>query len=277
VLEGLGPRTEASYSTLSGLEPLLSIQGLVGYLDVPVTTIRDWRPDGKGPCDQGRRSRPLRHLRRPDLGAQAARGRTRALTRFGDFDGQLRRAQAPADTPKAAERKVKEEALAPSTRALYERDMRQLVPPAFEHYALREIRVRKVDQNIKTLAKTKSCSMAKQARTVLSFRLRALRPLRRHAREPGPRHCSPPHATPGNVAHHPAGRRDSLSRTRLARRRRGEVAGDGPPLRDASRALPRRRPRVRHWRVSSRRVTSFAAGSSVASVGTETTTFWAVA
>ena len=38
-----------------------------------------------------------------------------------------------------------EDALAPSTRALYERNMRQLVLPAFEHYALREVSVRKVD------------------------------------------------------------------------------------------------------------------------------------
>lgn len=59
--------------------------------------------------------------------------------------------------------------LASSTRALYERNMRQLVVPAFEHYALREISVRKVDQFIKMLAKTKSYSMAKQARTVLSL------------------------------------------------------------------------------------------------------------
>jgi integrase len=47
--------------------------------------------------------------------------------------------------------------------------MRQLVMPAFEHYTLREITVRKVDQFIKTLAATKSYSMAKQARTVLSL------------------------------------------------------------------------------------------------------------
>lgn len=33
---------------------------------------------------------------------------------------------------------------APSTRSLYERNMRQLVMPAFEHYVLREITVRKV-------------------------------------------------------------------------------------------------------------------------------------
>jgi excisionase family DNA binding protein len=37
-------------STLSGLESLLSIEELAEYLHVPVTTIRDWRTDGKGPC-----------------------------------------------------------------------------------------------------------------------------------------------------------------------------------------------------------------------------------
>lgn len=41
---------ETTHSTLSGLEPLLSIEELAQYLDVPVTTIRDWRTDGKGPC-----------------------------------------------------------------------------------------------------------------------------------------------------------------------------------------------------------------------------------
>ena len=40
-------------STLSGLEPLLSIEALAEYLEVPVTTIRDWRTDGKGPCAIG--------------------------------------------------------------------------------------------------------------------------------------------------------------------------------------------------------------------------------
>lgn len=34
----------------SGLEPLLSIEDLAEYLGVPVTTIYDWRVDGKGPC-----------------------------------------------------------------------------------------------------------------------------------------------------------------------------------------------------------------------------------
>jgi excisionase family DNA binding protein len=41
---------ETNNSTLSALEPLLSIEELAEYLDVPVTTIRDWRTDGKGPC-----------------------------------------------------------------------------------------------------------------------------------------------------------------------------------------------------------------------------------
>jgi hypothetical protein len=39
--------------------------------------------------------------------------------------------------------------LAESTRALYKRNMRQLVLPAFEHCVLREISVRRVDQFIK--------------------------------------------------------------------------------------------------------------------------------
>jgi integrase len=61
--------------------------------------------------------------------------------------------------------------LAPSTRALYERNMRQLVVPAFENFTLREINVRKVDQFIKTLASNKSYTTAKQARTALSLAL----------------------------------------------------------------------------------------------------------
>ena len=59
--------------------------------------------------------------------------------------------------------------VAESTRALYERNMRQLVMPVFEGYALREITVSKVDQFMKGLAANKSYSMAKQARTVLSL------------------------------------------------------------------------------------------------------------
>ena len=44
----LGMDTEIT--PLSGLEPLLCIEALAEYLGVPVTTIYDWRVDGKGPC-----------------------------------------------------------------------------------------------------------------------------------------------------------------------------------------------------------------------------------
>ncbi len=37
-------------ATARGLEPLLSIEELAEYLGVPLTTIYDWRVDGKGPC-----------------------------------------------------------------------------------------------------------------------------------------------------------------------------------------------------------------------------------
>lgn len=134
----------------------------------------------------------------------APNGKVKARVRFRDDDGQLRLVQATGDSRKSAERALKEKLsrresyssgqgelsadssfarlvevwlddldlvgkLAPSTRALYERNMRQLVMPAFENYTLSEINVRKVDQFIKTLAATKSYSTAKQARTVLSL------------------------------------------------------------------------------------------------------------
>jgi hypothetical protein len=81
-----------------------------------------------------------------------------------------------------------EDKLAPSTRALYERNMEKLVLPAFENYLLREISVRKVDQFIKTLAGTKSYSTAKQAKTVLglAFGLAVRYDVLRE--NPGPRH-----------------------------------------------------------------------------------------
>ena len=60
--------------------------------------------------------------------------------------------------------------LPPSTRALYERNMRQLVMPAFEHYTLREITIGRVDRFLKSLA-NKSYSRAKQAKTVLDLAL----------------------------------------------------------------------------------------------------------
>ena len=133
-------------------------------------------------------------------------GRVRARTRFRDHDGQLRPVEVSAATRKAAEHRLKErlaqrsdrttgtgdltadspfgrlvdawlkdldlqDSLAPSTRALYERNMRQIVLPAFEHFTLRELTVSRVDRFIKTLATSKSHSYAKQARTVLSLSL----------------------------------------------------------------------------------------------------------
>ena len=41
---------ETNTTTECGLEPLLSVEALAEYLGVPVTTIYDWRTDGKGPC-----------------------------------------------------------------------------------------------------------------------------------------------------------------------------------------------------------------------------------
>jgi hypothetical protein len=102
---------------------------------------------------------------------KAPGGRHRALARFRDHDGVLRRVQTTAATQQAAARKLKElladraeqtvgkgeltgsssfrhlvdvwlddldltGKLADSTRALYERNMRQLVMPAFENYTL---------------------------------------------------------------------------------------------------------------------------------------------
>ncbi|AXT85103.1 site-specific integrase [Aeromicrobium sp. A1-2] len=131
-------------------------------------------------------------------------GDVRARTRFRDYDGQLRRVEATAPTRKMAEHRLKENVaaradhtvgsgelaadssfttlvevwledldlegrLAPSTRELYERDMRDLVLPAFANFALREISVRRVDQFIKRLASAQSYSKAKHARTVLSL------------------------------------------------------------------------------------------------------------
>lgn len=62
-----------------------------------------------------------------------------------------------------------EDSLAESTRALYERNMRQLVMPAFENFTLRECSVGRLDRFLKSVAKNGSPSMAKQAKTVLSL------------------------------------------------------------------------------------------------------------
>lgn len=129
-------------------------------------------------------------------------GRVKARARYRDEDGVLRRVQATGATERAAERNLKvvlsrrtyvstageltpdssfgqlvavwladldlEGRLAPSTRDLYERNMRQLVLPAFEHLALREITVSKVDRFLKA-QRQRSYSIAKQSKVVLSL------------------------------------------------------------------------------------------------------------
>ena len=131
-------------------------------------------------------------------------GRVRAGARFRDEDGRLRRVTATGDTERAAERLLKgrlarrthqdghgeltpdssfrrlvevwledldvDGRLAPTTRNLYERNIRQLVMPAFENYQLREITVSKVDRFLK-LQRQKSYSIAKQSKVVLSLAL----------------------------------------------------------------------------------------------------------
>ncbi|MCY7401769.1 MAG: helix-turn-helix domain-containing protein, partial [Nocardioides sp.] len=44
------PGTQTNTPTLSGLKPLLSIEELSEYFNVPVRTLYDWRLAGKGPC-----------------------------------------------------------------------------------------------------------------------------------------------------------------------------------------------------------------------------------
>ncbi|MFC8797073.1 tyrosine-type recombinase/integrase [Promicromonospora sp. NPDC057138] len=138
--------------------------------------------------------------------AKLQSGNYRARTKFRDVDGHLRLVEASAETAKAAETKLKvklaqrgrvssrvgdlgpgskfgelvdvwledldlDGELAPNTRALYERNMSKLVLPAFEGYTLREVTVARVDRFLRSLAKTRSHSMAKQAKTVLSLAL----------------------------------------------------------------------------------------------------------
>lgn len=133
----------------------------------------------------------------------AGAGRVRARLRFRDDDGQLRQVQATGTTRKAAEHALKaklakraprrtsqgeltadtpfpklvavwledldaEGRLAANTRDLYERDMRTLVLPVFEHYTLREISISKIDRFLKAQAAI-SYSRAKHARVVLNL------------------------------------------------------------------------------------------------------------
>jgi integrase len=132
-------------------------------------------------------------------------GRYEARTRYRDWDGQARQVQSSGTTAKAAERALKgrladrflqqptdttltpdslfkdlvtywledidlEGRISRTTRNLYERNMRTLVSPVFDHLTLREIGVARCDQFIKELARI-SYSRAKQARVVLRLAL----------------------------------------------------------------------------------------------------------
>lgn len=133
------------------------------------------------------------------------RGQVQARARYRDWDGATRQVSATGTTQSAAERALKakltdralfqpgssaitpdstfgalvtywledldlEGRISRTTRLLYERNMRNLVLPAFEHLTLREIGVARCDHFLKSLAK-KSHSRAVQARVVLRLAL----------------------------------------------------------------------------------------------------------
>lgn len=133
------------------------------------------------------------------------RGRVQARARFRGWDGATRQIQATGTTQGTAERALKaklldrslfqpgfatltpdssfgdlvtywladldlEDRLSRTTRQLYERNMRVLVLPVFQHLALREIGVARCDFFLKSLAK-QSHSRATQARVVLRLAL----------------------------------------------------------------------------------------------------------
>lgn len=169
-----------------GLEPLLDVTELAAYLGVPVSTLYDWRTRGKGPAayrfGMGRPRLSIGSF--GDLTTRTLRsGRFEARARYRDWDGRSRIVQATAETATAAERALKkklagrselqpasssghltpdspfgdlvaywlqdidlEGRISRTTRILYERNMRTLVLPVFEHLTLREIRVAGCDR-----------------------------------------------------------------------------------------------------------------------------------
>lgn len=133
--------------------------------------------------------------------------RFEARTRYRDWDGRTRIVQASGDTAKAAEAALKaklvgrsevqsesgqghltpdspfgdlvahwlqdidlEGRISKTTRMLYERNMRTLVLPVFEHLTLREIGVARCDRFTKEQARI-SYNRAKQSRVVLRLAL----------------------------------------------------------------------------------------------------------
>lgn len=131
-----------------------------------------------------------------------ADGRVRARARYRDEDGKLRRVEVVGVNRAAAERTLKSKlsdrasrasvgcgeitadtafedlaatwledvasnaSLSPRTRELYETNMRTLVLPALQHFALRELTVGRVDRFLKAQARI-SHSRAQQSKNVL--------------------------------------------------------------------------------------------------------------
>ena len=186
-------------------------------------------------------------------------GRWRARARFRDQDGALRPVEASGPTAKASERALKvklahrtrttgvselhphspfgdlvrvwledldlDPDLAQGTKDLYERDMRTLVLPVFEHFVLREITVSKVDRFLRTLAK-QSYSRAKHAKVVLNLSLGLAYRYEAIERNPvtGTKRLRRPHTQPKALT------LDQIQAIRAAVRtwRRGEAKGPGP-------------------------------------------------
>ncbi len=125
---------------------------------------RTWYRDDDGKSRQVRATGPTDTAAKIALKAAIATRGTRSgfgdLTRNGSFTDLVDLWLEDLDL---------EDSIAESTRALYERNMRQLVMPAFENFTLRECTVGRVDRFLKSVAKNGSPSMAKQAKTVLSL------------------------------------------------------------------------------------------------------------
>ena len=195
-------------------------------------------------------------------------GSYRARTRYRDDDGRLRRVSATGATKRGGRAGAQEgvanrstyrasgeltadssfvrlvevwladldlEAkLAPSTRALYERNMRQIVLPAFEGYTLREITVSRVDRYIKNLAVTQELQHGQAGPHRAEPGPRTCRPVRRAPEEPGPRHRPAAEATVAGDGAHVA----QVEAIRVAVRawRRGTVSWVHRPMASWSRS-----------------------------------------
>jgi integrase len=134
---------------------------------------------------------------------EVGRGRFRATSRFRDWDGQTRKVTAMGTSRNAATAALKEilakrthsgdttdslnagspftvlaeawlEDLkldmdrADSTKDIYERELRGLVLPTFEHFTVREVTVSRIERFLKE-QRAKSYTRAKHSRTILSM------------------------------------------------------------------------------------------------------------